>query len=132
MLPQDGSWPPEIDILELVGDDPHRVHMTLHYGSRSDRSADASDFAGPDFTAGFHTFSLEWVPGRIRWLVDGVVRKTATRHVPDKAMNLILNTSVGGKWPGPPDHTTELPQHFTVDYIRVYQSESVYFGPRAK
>jgi hypothetical protein len=125
MLPQDGSWPPEIDIMELIGSEPDRVHMTLHYGSRGDRSFDATDFAGPDFTAGFHTFSLEWVPGRMRWLVDGVVRKTATRHVPDKAMNLILNTSVGGKWPGAPDDATEFPQQFSVDYVRVYQSQSV-------
>jgi hypothetical protein len=125
MLPQDGSWPPEIDILELIGSQPNRDYMTLHYGSRGDRSADASDFAGPDFTAAFHTFTLEWAPGRMRWLVDGVVRKTATRHVPDKAMNLILNTSVGGKWPGAPDDTTEFPQQFLVDYVRVYQSRFV-------
>jgi hypothetical protein len=125
LLPQDGSWPPEIDIMELIGDEPDRVHMTLHYGSRGDRSSDGTDFTGPDFTATFHTFSLEWSPGRLRWLVDGVVRKSVARRVPDKEMFLIINTSVGGTWPGPPDDTTDFPQQFSVDYVRVYQSQSV-------
>jgi beta-glucanase (GH16 family) len=114
-----------VDILELIGSEPDRVHMTLHYGFRGERRADASDFAGPDFTAGFHTFTLEWVSGRMRWLVDGVVRKTITRRVPDKAMNLIVNTSVGGRWPGAPDDTTVFPQHLLVDYVRVYESRSL-------
>ena len=36
-------------------------------------------------------------------------------------MYLILNTSVGGDWPGMPDRHTVLPQYFQVDYVRVYQ-----------
>jgi hypothetical protein len=39
--------------------------------------------------------------------------------------DLIPNTSVAGKRPGPPEQTTEFPQQFSVGYVRVYQSQSV-------
>ena len=44
-----------------------------------------------------------------------------TEHVPDRPMYLIMNTSVGGDWPGAPDRHTVLPQYFRVDYVRIYQ-----------
>jgi len=34
---------------------------------------------------------------------------------------IILNVSVGGRWPGKPDETTQFPQQMLVDYVRVYQ-----------
>jgi len=37
-------------------------------------------------------------------------------------MYLLLNTSVGGKWPGPPDATTSFPQYTDLDYVRVQQT----------
>ena len=30
LLPVDGSWPPEIDIIELVGKEPDKVHHSFH------------------------------------------------------------------------------------------------------
>ncbi len=36
---------------------------------------------------------------------------------------LIINTAVGGHWPGYPDETTEFPQEMLVDYIRMYNLE---------
>ena len=95
MLPSDRSWPPEIDLLELLGNDPHRTYRTHHWGSRKRDLHHTTDFVGPDFTQDFHTFSIEWEPGKLRWLIDDVERKVETAHVPSKAMYLILNTSVG-------------------------------------
>ena len=34
-LPQDGSWPPEIDIMEILGHIPSTVYMTYRSGSQS-------------------------------------------------------------------------------------------------
>lgn len=121
MLPDDGSWPPELDIMESIGSDPHRIYMTNHWGDPQNPAQSQSDYSGPDFTAGFHTFALEWEPGRLTWLVDGVERKVMTDHVPTKPMYLRLNTSVGGSWPGPPDASTVLPQYFRIDSVRLYQ-----------
>lgn len=121
LLPADGSWPPEIDVMELLGHLPRRDFMTFHWGTRRAQQQDQSKFDGPDFTADYHIFSMEWSPGQIRWLIDGVERKVITNNVPDKPMYLIINTAVGGTWAGPPDKTTVMPQSFMVDYVRVYQ-----------
>ena len=121
LLPADGSWPPEIDVMELLGQLPRRVFMTWHWGTRRVQQQNQSRFDGPDFTADYHLFTVEWSPGQIRWLIDGIERKVVTNNVPDKPMFLILNTAVGGDWAGPPDRTTVMPQSFWVDYVRVYQ-----------
>jgi beta-glucanase (GH16 family) len=121
MLRRDGVWPPEIDIMEMLGNEPRRIYMTNHWGTRRHQQQDQDSYKGADFSAGFHLFTLEWEPGSVRWLVDGVQRKLMTEHVPDKPMYLILNTSVGGDWPGPPGQHTALPQMFYVDYVRIYQ-----------
>ncbi|MDB5319997.1 MAG: glycoside hydrolase family 16 protein [Phycisphaerales bacterium] len=121
MLRRDGVWPPEIDIMEMLGDNPHKIYMTNHWRTHHGLRQDQDSFSGPDFSAGFHVFALEWEPGSIRWLIDGVERKVMTEHVSDRAMYLIINTSVGGDWPGAPDKRTVFPQQFYVDYVRVYQ-----------
>jgi beta-glucanase (GH16 family) len=33
---------------------------------------------GPDFSADFHTFGLQWNPDSIIWTIDGVERKRHT------------------------------------------------------
>jgi beta-glucanase (GH16 family) len=121
MLPVDGGWPPEIDIFELLGHDPHRVYMNNHWGDFPNQQSALSSFAGPNFSAGYHRFTLEWQPGWMRWKVDGVPRREVTQNVPDRQMYLILNTAIGGDWPGAPDGATNFPQEFRVDYIQVFQ-----------
>ena len=32
---------------------------------------------------------------------------------------LIINTAIGGGWPGPPNGSTLFPVHHAVDYVRV-------------
>ena len=121
MLPDDRSWPPEIDIIELLGDNPRKIYMTDHWVVHAGRRPDETSFTGPDFSADFHVFTLEWMPSQLRWLIDGVERKVMTEHVPSKAMYLILNTAIGGDWAGAPDKTTVFPQYFTIDYVRIFQ-----------
>ncbi len=36
-------------------------------------------------------------------------------------MYILLNTAVGGTWPGNPDSTTRFPQYYNIDWVRVYQ-----------
>lgn len=127
MLPQSGGWPPEIDIMELTGDLPWRVVMSLHWGPLPpgqypwDIGQTANtQYWGPDYTQDYHTFALEWWPGQLTWYIDDAVRFSVTRRqVPDEPMYLILNTAVGGDWPGPPDGSTVFPQYHQIDYVRV-------------
>ena len=121
MLPHDKSWPPELDIMELLGDNPSRVYLTAHWGTRQRDEHDQTAFSGPDFTQDYHVFGIEWDPKQVIWVVDGVQQKVMTHDVPNRAMYLILNTSVGGDWPGMPDGTTVFPAFMRVDYVKVYQ-----------
>ena len=120
MLPDSRQWPPEIDIMELLGHEPTRVHMTHHWGAWPNVQSDSGDFSGPDFSADFHTFAIEWLPDRIVWYVDDIVRFTSNISTPHEPFYLTLNTAVGGTWPGNPDATTVFPQYHEIDYVRVY------------
>lgn len=123
MLPADGTWPPEIDIMESIGSQPNWIVMSLHAGEWPNVDSQSGEHIGPDYSAGFHTFALEWEPREIRWYIDGIKRFSTQDQVPDKPFYLILNTAVGGDMPGAPDETTEFPQHHLVDYVRVYARE---------
>jgi beta-glucanase (GH16 family) len=120
MMVARGTWPPEIDIMELLGHEPTRVYMTHHWGAWPNVQSHGGSYAGPDFSQDFHTFAIEWRPGLLIWLVDGVLRFVSTTHVPDEPFFIILNTAVGGDWPGNPDQTTVFPQYHEIDYVRWY------------
>jgi beta-glucanase (GH16 family) len=121
LMPQDGSTRPEIDIMELLGGYPSTVHMSNHWGTAEKPEDVTRSFTGPNFSTDFHTFTLEWEPGQLRWLVDGILRVTTTDGVPTVPMYLILNTQIGGDWPGFPDGTTVFPQFHEIEYVRVYR-----------
>lgn len=138
MMPTDsayGSWAAsgEIDIVELVGHEPDRVHGTLHYGGAwPDNEYSGAPYVLPSgtFADDFHIFTMEWEEGEIRWYVDGQHYQTQTEWYSTRApypapfnrrFHLILNVAVGGNWPGAPDASTRFPQSMQVDWVRVYR-----------
>jgi beta-glucanase (GH16 family) len=128
LLPQSEKWPPEIDVLEILGHDMHTVYMTNHWRQGKSEVGDKAlvqraqhEYHGPDFSADFHTFTLEWEATEIRWYVDGVLRATSSEHVPQEPMYVLANLAVGGDWPGMPDAKTPFPSTMTIDYIRAYR-----------
>ena len=140
MLPSEwsyGGWPTsgEIDIMEMVGHLPGKVHGTIHYGSLGNHQYTGTDYdlpAGDKFIDDFHIFAVEWEEEEMRWYVDGELYQTLnqweTKNHPfpapfDQNFHIILNLAVGGHWPGSPDETTEFPQRMEVDYVRVYQKK---------
>jgi beta-glucanase (GH16 family) len=114
------EWPPEIDVFEVLGLEPTKVYMTNWYGTERSPVSQQFSYVGPDTSSAFHTYGIDWQPGRITWYIDGVERAEVTEHVPATAMYLIVNLAVGGNWPGAPDSSTEFPAEVLVDYIRVY------------
>ncbi len=119
LMPENGGQQFEIDMMELLGDNPNSIFMTHHWQDQYN----GTKFTGPNFSAGFHTFDLQWTPRKLEWLVDGVIKKTATTNIPNIPMFMYMNTAIGaqGTWPGPPDKTTVFPQYTTISYVRVYQ-----------
>lgn len=127
MLQADGQWPWEIDVLEALGHQPDTTFMTVHYPTANwDDAASSGAYSGPDFSAGYHTFGVEWAPDRIVWYVDGIERKRVTdrSQIPSAPMYLIACLAVGGDWPGPPDASTPFPAQMEIDYIRVWQRDN--------
>lgn len=121
MLPQDHSWPPEIDIMEILGHQTYKTYSTLHYDSGGAQQSSSSYSGGPDYSLGFHTFAVHWTASFIRWYVDGYLRYEVTANIPNKDMYLLLNLAVGGDWPGSPDGTTVFPSSYEIEYVRAYQ-----------
>jgi len=134
MLPTDwvyGGWPAsgEIDIMELLGQEPSKIYGTVHWGQDAAHHLSSGGSYtlqnGASFANGYHTFTLEWSADSIQWSVDGI-RYHDERNGPpfDKRFHLLLNVAVGGNWPGSPDASTTFPQLMQVDYVRVYSKAS--------
>lgn len=123
LIPEERPWYSEIDIMELLGHEPDVVYGTLHYytfdGQKKSSSGNVRGVA--DYSADFHVYAIEWEPDEIRWYVDGRQIHATREGVPHTPHYLILNTAVGGEWPGNPDSTTVFPQFHDIDYVRVYQ-----------
>ncbi|MEM1319652.1 MAG: family 16 glycosylhydrolase [Bacteroidota bacterium] len=130
------GWPAcgEIDIMELIGSEPSKVHGTAHWGPQGSSTSQSSsgDFllTSGDFSDEFHVFSIIWELGSIKWYVnDQFYHEITTASVGNNSYPFnqrfffILNIAVGGNWPGAPDGSTVFPQQMEVDYIRVFQDQ---------
>lgn len=116
-----GNAFPEIDIVEILGQQPGQVWNTIHYEVNRIYGKDYHFSDLPDLTADYHIFSIEWQPEKITFFVDGTPLYTSTAYVPSEEMYLFINTGVGGDWVGEPDETTSFPAQLLVDWIRYYQ-----------
>jgi beta-glucanase (GH16 family) len=118
----------EIDIHEFLGSGVSTVYTTLHWGASYNAPAHQSDgksFTGPDFTADFHTFAVDWDASHVIWYVDSAeVHRHEGVGVPQVNMYIIANFAVGGTWPKAPDATTVFPANYDIDYIRAYQRDA--------
>jgi beta-glucanase (GH16 family) len=145
-----GGWAAsgEIDLMEIIGTDPHRVLNSLHFGSSFPKRTlvtTGHTLPGGSSVADWHTYAVEWGPGAITFLVDDVATCTY-RHwwscsrtagdqgveaaseadlnpwpAPfDQPFHLLLNVAVGGNFPGHPDASTRFPAELVVDWVRVW------------
>ncbi|ASA23665.1 carbohydrate binding domain-containing protein [Paenibacillus donghaensis] len=153
MMPTDefhqyGPWPGsgEMDIMELTGPKasdpenadkyPRTVHGSLHYNLPHEVQTEEYVLPeGQTFADEYHEYTLEWLPGLIRYYVDGEKYfETSdwgtqalgqpdfyTYPAPfDRPFYMILNLAVGGDWPGDPLSDFVSDKMF-VDYVRVYE-----------
>jgi beta-glucanase (GH16 family) len=120
LMPDSKTWPPEVDILELLGQEPQKIYMTNHYSEYGVTKSSQGIYTGSDFSNDFHIFGLEWKPSSLTWYIDGKACYQTTTGIPQKNMYILINLAVGGNWPGSPDATTPFPSYYNIDYVRVY------------
>jgi beta-glucanase (GH16 family) len=123
LIPEERPWYSEIDIMEFLGHEPNVLYGTLHYYTFDGQKKSTSEkwTENVDYSKDFHLYVLEWEPDSMRWYIDGNLIHTSVVGIPHTPHYLILNTAVGGAWPGSPDSTTQFPQYHDIDYVRVYQ-----------
>lgn len=153
-----GGWAAsgEIDVMEIVGEKPHQCLGSIHFGStfpKRELVTHVHDLPAGETVGDFHVYAVEWEPGEIRWIFDGVtwarqnfwwscsvtragrgvVARSARDLNPwpapfDQPFYLLMNIAVGGNFPGKPDTHTHFPAELVVDYVRVYDKVGGY-GP---
>jgi Ca2+-binding RTX toxin-like protein len=123
LLPADGSFTAEIDIMEYVNE-TNSVHNTVHYGPNgANWTAESFKSFVTDLSSGYHTFGLRWTADTLTWYVDGTqVVQTATPAGAQKPMYMLANYAVGGDWAG--DTTAATMPGMSIDYIRAYSLEA--------
>lgn len=160
MLPEEpspyGTWAAggEIDIAEGWGSKPTELAQTLHYGGQWPNnvySGTTVNFPNGGTMDQWHTYAVEWTPGKIQWFIDGKLTSEKTgwwsaKGTPptsdadlhpwpapfDKPFHLLLNLAVGGNFDGNPNASTPDTAEMRVDYVRVYglTGETASAGPR--
>ncbi|MBI3879649.1 MAG: glycoside hydrolase family 16 protein [Verrucomicrobia bacterium] len=121
LLPAPLGWPPEIDVMEVLGHETAKLYTTHHWAQDGYKQADTGITMGPDLAGDFHVFAIEWDAAKIVWTVDGKERFRSVKSIPRVPMYLLMNLAIGGHWGNPPDRTTPFPGAFEIDYVRVYQ-----------
>jgi len=125
LVPADKSWPPEIDIMEVIGREPTTLHMSVHMNGPTGQTVQGNAFdTHSDLSAGFHEYAIDWGPDKMNWYFDRkLVFSTPTTAELHKPCYIIANLAVGKPdgWGGAPDDTTKLPASMDVAYIKAWQ-----------
>jgi beta-glucanase (GH16 family) len=136
MLPTDwryGDWPKsgEIDIMEHVGFDQDRVHITVHteaYNHTLGTQVGKNKMV-PGASTDFHLYRVDWTPYAIRGYIDDEKLfefinegKGYPKWPFDKRFHFLMNIAVGGNWGGAQGVDENIwPQTMEIDYVRVYK-----------
>lgn len=110
------TWPAhgEIDVMECLSGD---VAWHYHWSGRPVNSAGATPRGWRDDmpgASGWHTFGVDWAPGRVTFYYDGRVVGTHRTGVRGEPHYLVLNLGVAGS-------RTRAPQTMQVEYVRVWK-----------
>ncbi|TIW04337.1 MAG: glycoside hydrolase family 16 protein, partial [Mesorhizobium sp.] len=142
----DGAWPGlwlmpgkgagtsgdnfEIDLQEggYTGSGPANQAFSYHLHTPSGTFGGVVD-TGIDLTAGFHTYGINWDPGKsITWYLDGkqIAQVTSAQvPIPNEPMELIMSNQVANSnaagWHTALDSSTPSSMQMQIDGIQLYQ-----------
>ncbi len=120
----------EIDMQEggFTGSGPANQNFSWHLHTPAGTVGGVVD-SGVDLTAGFHTYGIDWDPGKsITWYLDGKQMAQVTSAqvpIPDQPMELIMNNGVANSsaadWHTAMDGQTPSSMQMQVDSVQLYQ-----------
>ena len=116
LLPENGGWPPEIDLMESTGTSA-KVIQTAHRQGGSDAQF---TFDLPD-SGGWHTYGLERTPDHVEWFLDGKSTFRTDNGGLDIAMYVVINLAAGGEYAGRVPTSVSLPVTMEVDRVQVWE-----------
>lgn len=118
------GWPPEVDVMEWFKSEGNRMHTGLAWNNSGTVNWDDVNTYDSSVEESWHTWALDWSPGRMAIYKDGTNQRWATSgdRVPTDPMYFILNSGVQSgqtSW-----------WHDTLfDYVRVWKrNQYVYNG----
>lgn len=131
-------WPitGEIDIMESIcgKDDDQKIYSTIHYGGTVFSGSlyrQGGEFIlnNDKFYNDYHIFGVVITDRQMLFYVDDIIHtyiditdsKCDTFRKYDKY--ILLNLAIGGEWAGSPDETTEFPNIYSIDYLKIYQED---------
>lgn len=144
----------EIDIFEFWNENPISnlakiQHMTVHFDYNHDNIHDleSTHYIHSDLSDDYHVYTLIYLPGYIKWLVDGNLIYEYDKYYyyytplnpvncqilsgqtyfqqmlyPFPPMNVIFNTAVQYNNNNEPNNQTVLPAQMEIDWFRYYIS----------
>lgn len=142
LWPFDNTWPPEIDLVETPDGQRRSVWFTNHWrgpnGEDQSHSVEIKSVDGSPFDAlgmpyngkAWHTYTIDWLPGKLTYYIDGVklYETPAGEPVSTMPMSIGLQMFVAARndswYGGGPDRTTPRKVDLHVDYVKVYESDA--------
>lgn len=124
LIPDDNSWPPEIDMLEIIGSNPENPSDADYFFFNSILSDPNNDeitrIIPPRGRDAWYTIGFLWDENDMRWFLDGEeVRRRPSLEL-DKSLYFLISPEIGGHWVGSPTGGTTWPMEIELDYVRVY------------
>ncbi|OIQ32226.1 MAG: hypothetical protein BM562_04935 [Alphaproteobacteria bacterium MedPE-SWcel] len=131
LVNENRSWPPEIDLIDVMGDETQVLNSAVQSGLWGTKVTSGERTLVPDMAGDFHVYGMLWTPTEVIFTFDGLeTRRTATPADMHDPMIMILNLAIGG-WNGASDDTTPEDAPFEIDYVRAYQIPGITDLPRA-
>jgi len=122
LMPSNGGWPPELDVVEALGKDTSTIYTTVHTQQTGSHTQQALATHVGDYSSGYHTYAVDWEADKITFYFDNKeiyqVDTPADMHGP---MYMIANLALGGGWAG---NVTDPNLHaqMNIDYIKAWSS----------
>lgn len=125
LVNEERSWPPEIDLIDVMGDETQVLHSAVHSALWGDKVTSASKTLVTDLADDFNVYGMTWTPSEVIFTLNGLeTHRLATPSDMHDPMVLILNLAIGG-WNGLSDFTTPEDQAFEIDYVHAYRIPGV-------